>query len=314
MSLLMSAVEGVVPERSFSLFDLTDRYDMTPAQLAVFHRVYGLDQVPVWRGSLTELIEASVAQLLDSGVVDRRRVRWLIHAHTGTEVNLAGQPVLEGIARRQGLTEAVAFGTTSHNCASTIVALPVVERLLAAGEPGDRALVVTADLAFTPILQVIPGSSVTGDAAVSCLFGRDGSGHRIVVAHADTYGEHAGCEWQGEELSTAFDAQYLSRVATVMRRTLTRAGLDWDDIRMVLPHNVNEFSWRRIAGEAGIPIGMVFLDQVPHTAHCFGADSFLNFAVADRAGAFRPGDRLMMVTVGMGAVFAAAILEYGSQR
>jgi 3-oxoacyl-[acyl-carrier-protein] synthase-3 len=314
MSLLMSAVEGVVPEKSLSLFDLSDRYDMTPAQLAVFHRMYGLDQVPVWSDSLTELIESSVAQLLDSGVVDRQRVRWLIHAHTGTEVNLAGRPVLEGIAQRQGLTQATTFGTTSNNCASTIVAIPVVDRLLIAGETGDRALVVTADLAFTPILQVIPGSSVTGDAAVSCLFGRDGSGHRILVTHADTYGEHAGCEWQGEELSAAFDAQYVWRVATVMRRTLARAGLDWADIRMVLPHNVNEFSWRRIDDEAGIPVGMVFLDQVPHTAHCFGADSFLNFAIADRAGAFRPGDRLMMVTVGMGAVFAAAILEYEPPR
>ena len=54
------------------------------------------------------------------------------------------------------------------------------------------------------------------------------------------------------------------------------------DIRCVLPHNINTYSWRRIAREAGIPIGLIYLDQVPRMAHCFGADTFINLAIAER--------------------------------
>ena len=309
----LTAVQAVVPDHRPSLFTLADRYDMPRAELAVFHRIYGLDRVPVWSGDTAALVEETVANLLKESGVDAGRVRWLVHAHTGTHQDVVGRAGLARICRRLGLDRAQSFGMTTNNCASTVSAMRVVDRLLARGSATDVAIVVTADVAFTPIMQVIPNSSVTGDAGVACLFSRRDPGHRVLAARIDTYGRHAACQWQDEAANAEFEAEYPARLADVMRRALDDAGLTWPDIRLVLPHNVNTFSWKQVAARAGIPIESVYLDQVPHTAHCFGADIFLNLAAADRAGLLRPGDRLMLATVGLGAVFAAVVLEYGSQ-
>jgi 3-oxoacyl-[acyl-carrier-protein] synthase-3 len=306
----MSAVEAVIPDTRPSIFDLQDRYQMTAAELGVFHRLYGLERVPVWSAPVGELVEAAVEQLLKTSGVDRDRVRWLVHTHTGTDQSVVGDPMLQLICRRLGLRAAQPFGMTTNNCASTISAMRVVDRLLATGAPGDRAIVVTGDVAFTQSLQVIPNSSVTGDAAVACLLGRDGDGHRVLSSRVFTYGQHAACQYQDDAAATEFETEYAPRLVHVMQASLADAGLSWPDIRLVLPHNVNHFSWRRVAAAAGIPLDLVYLDQVGQTAHCFGADVLLNLVAAERDRGLRTGDRLLLATVGLGAVFAAAVLEY----
>ncbi|MGH3160136.1 MAG: 3-oxoacyl-ACP synthase III family protein [Streptosporangiaceae bacterium] len=310
----MSSVAGVIPQRRPTLFELSDRYDMNRAELMVFHRIYGLYRVPVWPDSVTDLVEEAVIRLLKQDPMAADRVRWLVHAHTGSQQNVVSQGMLTRICGRLGLHRTQPFGMTTNNCASTISALQVLDRLLARGEPDAEAILVCADVAFTPILQIIPNSSVTGDAAVACLLRRGGAGHRILATRVDIYGQHAGCQWQDEAANAEFETEYPARVTLTMRRALTEAGLTWDDIRLVLPHNVNIFSWKRVAAQAGIPVGLIYLDQVPETAHCFGADIFLNFAEAEREGRFAPGDKIMLATVGLGAVFAAVIVEYGSPR
>ena len=311
--LTLTAVETVVPATRPSIFTLADRYAMTPAELMVFHRIYGLDRVPVWEADTASLVEAGVANLLSSCGVDAGRVRWLIHAHTGTQQDVVGRAALQRMCRRLGLDRAQPLGMTTNNCASTVSAVRVVDRLLEAGTSTDVAVLVTADVAFTPIMQVIPNSSVTGDAAAACLFSRTDRGHRILSSTIDTYGQHAACQWQDDTTNAEFETEYPRRLATVMERALDQAGLSWSDISMVLPHNVNTFSWKRVAAHAGIPIGLIHLDQVPQTAHCFGADIFLNLAAVSRSGALRPRDRVVLATVGLGAVFAAVVLEYGSR-
>jgi 3-oxoacyl-[acyl-carrier-protein] synthase III len=310
--LSLAALGAVVPAERPSLFTLAGRYDMTPAELMVFHRIYGLDRVPVWGADTASLVEASVAELVQSSGVAAGRVRWLVHAHTGTQQEVVGRAGLARICRRLGLDRAQPLGMTTNNCASTVSAMRVVDRLLAGAPDSDAAIVVTADVAFTPIMQVIPNSSVTGDAGVACLFSRADPGHQILASRIDTYGQHAACQWQDEAASAEFEVEYPRRLAAVMGRALDQAGLAWSDVRMVLPHNVNTFSWKRVAAEAGIPIDLVHLDQVPQTAHCFGADIFLNLAAAGRTGALRTGDRVVLATVGLGAVFAAVVLEYRS--
>lgn len=308
--LRLKAIECVIPVERPTLFELSGRYRVPPAELMVFHRIYGLDRVPVCREPIGDFVEAAVAKMLDQSGVDRSEVRWLVHTHTGSQLNRVGEAMLHRVCQRLGLDRAQPFGMTSNNCASTISALQVVQRLLDRDQPEAKAILVTADIAFTPILQVIPNSSVTGDAAVACLLGRRGAGHRVLASRVDIYGQHAGCQWQEESAAAEFETEYPRRVTRTMEAALAEAGLGWSDVRWIVPHNVNVYSWRSVARCAGIPLDRVYLNQVPKIAHCFGADIFLNLALADQERRFEVGDRLLLVTVGLGAVFGAAVVEY----
>ncbi len=45
---------------------------------------------------------------------------------------------------------------------------------------------------------------------------------------------------------------------------------------LVLPHNVNRYSWSTTARLLGLPLDRIYLENVPKTGHCFCADPFIN--------------------------------------
>ena len=54
----------------------------------------------------------------------------------------------------------------------------------------------------------------------------------------------------------------------------------------------------------------MFLDNVPRYSHTYSADLFLNLATMRERGLLVAGGRYLMVTVGLGATYAAMVLEY----
>ena len=307
----LSDIRCVIPDERPSLFELKQRYAVDPAELIVFHRIYGLERVPVSRGPILDLLSGAAAQVIDHAAIDLKAVRCMVHTHTGQPHVQAAEPLLARVARRLGLSHARLWGMTTNNCASTIVALQLIDRMLATADDDACAILVVGDIAFTPILQIIPHSSVTGDAAVACLLRRRAPGHRVLATRTDVYGQHSRCQWQSKEEDAEFEAEYPQRLARTMSLALEQAGLSWNDIRRVIPHNVNTYSWKRVAKAAGIPIQLIYLDQVPNIAHCFGADILLNWHLAEQEQMFRAGDYVVLATVGLGAVFAAAVIQYG---
>jgi 3-oxoacyl-[acyl-carrier-protein] synthase-3 len=61
--------------------------------------------------------------------------------------------------------------------------------------------------------------------------------------------------------------------------------------------------------ELGWPRDKVYLDNVARYSHCFGADGFINLRHALAEGRLVSGDQVLMVSVGMGATLASALVE-----
>ena len=134
----------------------------------------------------------------------------------------------------------------------------------------------------------------------------------MLASRVQVYGQHARCQWQLEPEHAEFETEYPRRLVDTMSLALKHAGIDWSDVRWVIPHNVNVYSWKRVAHCAGIPMDRIYLEQVPKIAHCFGGDTFLNWFLAEQEGRFRAGDYLLLATVGLGAVFGAAVVQYAA--
>ena len=95
--------------------------------------------------------------------------------------------------------------------------------------------------------------------------------------------------------------EYRPSLAEVMRQALDTAGLTLDDIRLVLPHNVNLVTWQRMCLLLGFPRDRVLLDNIPATGHVFCADLFANYQTARERGLLQPGDRYLAAAVGAAA-------------
>jgi 3-oxoacyl-[acyl-carrier-protein] synthase-3 len=306
-----------VPATRVPIRDLADELGLDHLELGVFERFFGLREVCTAPDeSLTDLLVAA-ARAVPGLAGNEHRVRYVLGARTIATVAPVGVNPLHDAADRLGLDHAVVWTLTQHACASALLAVDVAGRLLAAdGDPDALALVLTGEKAFSPGSRLIEGTTIMGEGTAAALVAADGAGGVAgqavspVLAYATrTLGEYHQVPLP-EDLAGPFGVAYTEVLAEVVLEAVERAGLTLDDLALVLPHNVNRVSWRRLCSRLGLPIARVRLDDVPVTGHCFGADSFIGYAAARAEGRLRAGDPFLMVAVGLGATFSAMVLRY----
>lgn len=305
----IEAVEAFVPQRSVSIDDTVSRLGINRSKLKVFQRVHGLAQLR-WDPALMLLDMISVpAEAALAAVPDKSQVRYLLYAHTATDVAPAGVEVAQLLRTRLGLSGAEAFAVTQQACASGLAAIDIAAQLLlASGDPALRALVVTGEKPVTRFLSYIPGTTIMGDGSGACLVNISGDGMRIRSFSSKTDGRYSQLLYPPPELAAEFSATYTAAVAGALRDAVTRAGLGLADIEMIIPHNVNLSSWKHIISELGVPAGRVYLDNVPRYGHCFSSDAFLNLTSMRAEGRLTEDGIYLLVAVGLGAVYAAMVI------
>lgn len=308
---VLAEVSAYLPAHSVPIEAAVDPVMLPAAQARLFRRFYGLDQV-CWEPEAGPAeILLSAARKLTTLRGREHLVRYVIAARTLHAVVPPHVSVLRPVCEQLGLSHASAFTVTQHACASGLLAVDLAGRLLAAdGDPAALALVLTGEKAFTATAKAIPGTTVMGEGTAAVLVTLEGSTDRLLSYATCTRGEYSDGMFLQPGAAAQFQQEYPRVLAEVMATAAARAGLELGDIDLLLPHNVNRLSWVRLCELSGYPIERVFLDNVPVTGHCFCADPFINLHRATERGRLTPGDRYLMVAVGLGSTFSAMVFEH----
>ncbi|MCE6996433.1 3-oxoacyl-ACP synthase [Saccharothrix sp. S26] len=306
----LDAVSVYTPAFRVPLEDLAEPLGLTDIQVRLFRRFHGLDRIRFDPDrSLGELLRAAVDGLTAlRGREDR--VRYVVHGRAMPVVAPYPHNPLHDLCRELGLGHALAFTVTQQSCASGLLAVELAGRLLAADPTeGALALVLTGEKAFTRDAQLLPGTSLFGEGSAACLVSADGPRDRLLSYACAQRGEF---DAEFGEQSERFQREYRSSLAEVMRRAVAEAGLALDDIRLVLPHNVNVVTWQRLCLLMDFPVQRVLLSNVPDHGHLFCADAFANHRTATEGGLLREGDHYLVATVGAGAgaTFSAMVFQH----
>lgn len=309
----LERVGAFVPESSVSVHELCEPLELSASQERLFTRFLGLDRIAVATDlDLADMLTSAGEEALAG--VDRDSVRYLIHAHTMQHVTVAQPRLLDEVRGRLGLRNASVFGMSHMNCVVGLHALQLARFLLAEAQPADKVLVVTGDKVFAHEGRLIPDITIQGDAAAACLIGQDPRGDRILGRALDVLGRFYECLDCSEPLQVEYKRIYIDRLSKVMSEAIDDAGCEPRDISMLLPHNVNGLSWKRILRNVGIPDDRVYLDNVSKFGHCYSSDPFINLATARDSGRVKSGNLVLLATAGLGAAFAATVVEIGEGR
>ena len=305
------AVSAYIPPTGVHLETAGPALGLSELDIRMFVKFYGLRDVRVDAGAgLHELLVAA-AKGIGTLAWAARRVRYVIHARTIQPVGpYSANPLLE-VRRTLGLEHSVGLAVTQHACASGLLAVDLAGRLLAA--QGDRdalALVLTGEKAYPHVNQQMPVPTVMGESAAACLIGGGDAGDRLLSYVWHTDGAYRASTEMSAELRQQFQRDYPDTLAGVILAAVRKAGLELADLSMILPHNVNRVSWVRVARLIGYPVERIYLANVPLTGHSFCADPFVNYACALEQDQLAPGDHYLMVSVGLGAVFAAMVFRH----
>ena len=310
-ALRLRTVVPYVPPGRIAVTDLQGPLGLTDGEVAMLTRMLGLDQI-AHAGPLTVadlLLDAGEGALAGT---DRSRVAYLVHTYT-TQVAPTTLRQLGRLRRKLGLDEARAFEMSHQSCVTGLYALKVLEALLRAEPPGTTALLLAGEKVFSNSMRMLPQATILGDAAAACLVALDGPGDEVLSVAFRTLGEFHRAQYMAPELFARYRAAYAPTLAAVMLEALDAAGLTMDQIRLILPHNVNRYSWTVTARHLSLPLERIYLENVPKTGHCFCADPFVNLATARAEGAVRPGDVLLMASAGEGGAFSAVALRAGEE-
>ncbi|WP_158839836.1 3-oxoacyl-[acyl-carrier-protein] synthase III C-terminal domain-containing protein [Saccharothrix deserti] len=306
----LDAVSVYTPAFRVPIEDLADPLELTDIQVRLFRRFHGLDQIRFDPDrSLADLLHAA-ADGLTALRGREHRVRYVIHGRGMPVVVPYPHNPLHDVCRELGLEHALTFTVTQQSCASGLLAIDLAGRLLA-GDPADDALalVLTGEKAFTRDARLLPGTSIFGEGASACLVSANGSRDRLLSYACSQRGEF---DTEFGERAEKFQREYRSSLAEVIHRAVGDAGLALDDIRLVLPHNVNVVTWQRLCLLIDFPVRRVLLSNVPANGHLFCTDAFANYQTARELGLLSEGDRYLVATVGAGAgaTFAAMVFEH----
>jgi 3-oxoacyl-[acyl-carrier-protein] synthase-3 len=310
--IVLADVAAFLPERTVTVEEMGPELGLTPTQVRVLRRFNGLGEVRRQRPgeTLVDLLEGAV-RALPSLPGREHLVRYVIHARgVPVVVPYPANPVHE-LRARLGLAGATAFTVTHHACVSGLLAIDIAGRLIARHpDPDALALVVAGEQVFTLDERLTPDHRVFGEGAGACLVSVGGPGDAVLSFASAARGDLDHYAEDGLAAIDRFAGEYTELLGEVILAAVKQADLSLDDIALVLPHNVNLVSWRRVCRRIGLPLDRVLLDNVPLAGHTPSADTFINHASAVALGRLTPGDRYLTAGAGFGAVFSAMVLEH----
>jgi 3-oxoacyl-[acyl-carrier-protein] synthase III len=309
----LAEVAAYVPEQRVTIESLGPDLGLTPMQVKVFQRYHGLSEVSRDPGrSLLDLL-ASAAGRLASLRGQLQRVRYVLHARSMPVAAPFPLNPLHELCGRLGLGHAVAFTVTHQACATSLHAIQLAGQLLAADrDPDALALVLAGEKAYTRVARIVPETSLFAEAAAACLVRAGGRRNRLLAYAAQSRGEFDSDLGAPPDLLGQFQEASSSALAQVIAVALAEAGLRPADAALILPHNVNKVSWRRVSRLLDVPLATVLLDNVAPIGHAFCADAFINYQTAVERGLLQPGDRYVIAAAGAapGATFSAMVFEH----
>jgi 3-oxoacyl-[acyl-carrier-protein] synthase-3 len=309
----LAEVAAYVPAQRVTIESLAPELDLTPMQVKVFRRYHGLSEVSRDQDrSLLDLLTCATDQL--SGLHSQReRIRYVLYARSMPVVAPFPLNPLHELSARLGLGHAIAFTVTHQACATSLQAIHLAGQLLAAdGDADALALVVAGEKAYTRVARIVPETSFFAEASAACLVGQGGPRDRMLSYAAQSRGEFDGDPAQQPDLLGRFQEASPAALAAVITAAVRQAGRRLADVRLILPHNVNKVSWRRVCRLLDYPVGQVLLDNVASIGHGFCADAFINYQTAAERGLIEAGDSYLIAAAGAapGATFSAMVFEH----
>ncbi len=233
------------------------------------------------------------------------------------------------VQQQIGATNAVAFDISAA-CSGFLYAMKISKRMIADGG-FENALIIGAeklsafvnwedrttcvlfgDGAGAAVLRranpeegSILATEMGTDGNLTHLLNIPGGGSACPITESNVNDHLATLAMQGKEVFK----HAVNRMKESANTVIERAGLQADDIACVIPHQANLRIIDAIAERLSVPEGRVFvnLDKYGNTS---AAAVAIALDEANRSGAFKRGDNIVMVVFGAGLTWAAAAVRW----
>ena len=233
------------------------------------------------------------------------------------------------VQRELGAAGAVAFDISAA-CSGFLYAMKISKRMIASGAFGNALIIGAEKLSAFVNWEDRATCVLFGDGAGAAVLKRQEEGEgRILATEVGTDGNlthllnipggGSACPTTGTNVEMRLATlamqgkEVFKHAVTRMRQAaetvIERAGLRAEDIACVIPHQANLRIIDAIADRLSVPRERVFvnLDKYGNTS---AAAVAIALDEANRTGAFKRGDHIVLVVFGAGLTWAAAAVRW----
>ena len=319
-SIGFSAAGYYLPPKPQSVEELaaSARVTSSPEKL----RLLGYESIRVCRDETTlGLAQEAVFDLVDRTGYDLSKVGMILYG-SGLAVNSMVAPD-EGFAwtagtnplpffkypasqlqHALGLPNVPVAGVSQLACCAFQGCVRLAAGILHAEPDVDDILCVTADR-FPDSANREIVYNVMADGACAAVISRNVSRHRLLSTAQITRGAY----WDGEASHDRLIAATFPLVREVFFQALARAGVDVEDLALVIPHNINARCWEILAQVLGVPASKIYTENIARIGHAVASDNTINYVDAWNAGRIAPGDKVALLVTGFGAHWSCMVVE-----
>jgi 3-oxoacyl-[acyl-carrier-protein] synthase-3 len=290
-----------LPPERVELDDLGERVRLTAEQVRVYKQVRKLKYLRLSHETADDMAVKVGGGALDESGVSPDEIDAVVFFHSLYNMSLAPTSIVGRIQHELGLTRSIGFAITGQGCASVNSAIRVARNMILAGS-AKTILVIGADGLQDSRARELNGITIVGDGASALILRKGCISNRLLeIGSFDEGYFHCISDWTPED-QESFDMVYVIASTRLARRTLGRAGLTLDQVRLLIPHNVNYSSWERILPLMNFDPGRFFGDNISLNGHAYGTDVVVNLKDAIEANRIQKGQYAMLMTAGLGTL------------
>lgn len=296
------------PARIETIWDTAVGLGLNPRETRMHNRFFGYEEFRCDpEQPLDTLLRLAEADIIARNGLRAADISLMTYCHTLMSSGPMTSRAQDSILDTYHKGGSISLSLTMNHCASAVSALALHQAVL---PPGGLGLIVVGDKAFHPTVRHIVNTTIMGEAAVAILVGRRPGRFRLLYGttrHDGRFSLNSGRP--DDDYLRGFDKFYLEFAVTSITTALGMFGVDLAEIRWLFPHNANAASWRQIGQMLGARPDQIFMPSGARFGHCFAADPFLNLGAADDDGLLSCGDKILLVSIGLGATASCALLE-----
>ncbi|WP_253073549.1 3-oxoacyl-ACP synthase [Sodalis ligni] len=234
----IESITVYIPEQRKSLTEVAASLRLTPLDVRMFARFYGLNSFPRQPGSLDDLFRPMLRQFAAHHSDLIAHIRHVVHAHTLPCIrpfHRSGKALLT----EAGFAEDIHYTSlTMGHCATSLSAVEYVCNRL---KEGEYALLLVGEKAFHPKVELIDDTTIMGEAACAVLLSKSGERCKVAARYSMQAGEFSLQRGNESSKTSRFANAYFAFIKDAMRNALshfdnTQDSLAWIALTMLISH------------------------------------------------------------------------------
>ncbi|UOE77548.1 3-oxoacyl-[acyl-carrier-protein] synthase III C-terminal domain-containing protein [Parageobacillus thermoglucosidasius] len=300
-----------IPKHTVKLDELSGDIGLKKHEIRMFKRYHGIESVLRSEGTTPkDVLKVCIKEIIkDIDEEEMNKIKYILYCHTLQVIQPYHINIINEIKEELGLNHILSFSVTQQNCSSVAAALDIANRMVE-NSSDKKIIIVSAEKTFTSVAKRINNITIMGEAGFACLVGNEKQENQIVDVYIRNLGEfYKGILADQKEIKR-FEQVYIKTLSQTISTVVCRNNLKLEDVKLILPHNINLSSWNQLISFMGLNKDKFFLDNIPYYGHCFCSDGFINLQEALIERDIQSGDYIIMVTVGLGAIFSAVLIKH----